>query len=77
MGLSKILQNDSFLNFSDDPSQPQVLVVVQSAPKNQLLREEVRRTWGHACVTIHSSWCSLVFILGEKIHALKNGPNSA
>jgi beta-1,3-galactosyltransferase 1 len=50
---------------TDDPSQPQVLVVVQSAPKNQLLREEVRRTWGHACVTIHSSWCSLVFILGN------------
>ena len=55
-----------------------MLVVVQSAPKNQLLREEVRRTWGHACVTIHSSWCSLVFILGKKLHALnKNGPNSA
>jgi len=50
---------------SDDISNPQVLVVVQSAPKNKLLREEVRRTWGHACVTTHSSWCSLVFILGE------------
>ena len=51
--------------FPDDVSKPQVLVVVESAPNNQLLREEIRRTWGHACITIYESWCSLVFILGQ------------
>ena len=51
--------------FLDDVSNPQVLVVIQSAPKNKNLRDEVRRTWGKSCVTTHNSWCSLVFILGQ------------
>ena len=64
--------NTNHFLITDDISNPQVLVVVQSAPKNKLLREEVRRTWGHACVTTHSSWCSLVFILGMwVIHKLQ------
>ena len=54
-----------YVYFLDDVSKPQVLVVVESAPNNQLLREEIRRTWGHACITNHESWCSLVFILGQ------------
>ena len=39
--------------------------MIQSAPKNKNLRDEVRRTWGKSCVTTHNSWCSLVFILGQ------------
>jgi len=52
-------------SIADDVSNPQVLVVIQSAPKNKNLRDEVRRTWGKSCVTTHNSWCSLVFILGQ------------
>ena len=45
-------------------SQPQVLIAVQSGPKNKELRNEVRRTWGGACKTVHQSWCSVIFVLG-------------
>jgi len=50
---------------SNDVSQPQVLIAVQSGPKNKELRNEVRRTWGGACKTVHQSWCSVIFVLGE------------
>lgn len=50
--------------FPDDVSEPQVLIAVQSAPKNKELRQEVRRTWGGACQNIHGSWCSVIFVLG-------------
>ena len=29
------------------------------------LRDEIRSTWGNACVTTHRSWCYLIFILGQ------------
>lgn len=50
--------------FASDVSEPQVLIAVQSGPKNAKLRREVRSTWGSSCVTTHSSWCSLIFVLG-------------
>jgi len=50
---------------TNDVSQPQVLIAVQSGPKNKELRNEVRRTWGGACKTVHQSWCSVIFVLGE------------
>ena len=53
------------LHFSGDVSQPQVLIAVQSGPKNKGLRSEVRRTWGGACKTVHQSWCSVIFVLGK------------
>ena len=67
---STILLSNFFLKmyvvlFSDDASQPQVLIAVQSGPKNKDLRSEVRRTWGHACRTLHSSWCTVIFVLGQ------------
>ena len=52
-------------SISDDIYSPQVLIVVQSAPKNKLQRDEIRRTWGKSCVTTHNSWCYLIFILGH------------
>ena len=52
-------------HFSGDVSQPQVLIAVQSGPKNKELRNEVRRTWGGACKTVHQSWCSVIFVLGK------------
>jgi beta-1,3-galactosyltransferase 1 len=57
--------------FSDDPSGLHVLIAIQSAPKNIKLRNEVRRTWGGSCVTTHSTWCSVVFVLGQ----LSNNPS--
>jgi len=62
-----ILQpNQVFLSpDAGDVSQPQVLIAVQSGPKNKELRSEVRRTWGGACKTVHQSWCSVIFVLGE------------
>lgn len=62
-----ILQpNQVFLSpDAGDVSQPQVLIAVQSGPKNKELRNEVRRTWGGACKTVHQSWCSVIFVLGE------------
>ena len=50
---------------TDDLSQPQVLIAVQSAPQNAKLRNEVRRTWGDTCRSIHQAWCSLIFVLGS------------
>jgi len=50
---------------ASDVSQPQVLIAVQSGPKNKELRSEVRRTWGGACKTVHQIWCSVIFVLGE------------
>ena len=55
----------SVFHFSGDVSQPQVLIAVQSGPKNKELRNEVRRTWGGACKTVHQSWCSVIFVLGK------------
>ena len=44
---------------------PQILVVVQSAPKNYDLRQEVRNSYGQNCNTKYSDWCHLTFIIGE------------
>jgi beta-1,3-galactosyltransferase 1 len=42
-----------------------VLIAIQSALKNIKLRNEVRRTWGGSCVSTHSTWCSVMFVLGQ------------
>lgn len=52
-------------DLANDLSQPQVLIAVQSAPQNAKLRQEVRRTWGDTCRSIHQAWCSLIFVLGS------------
>lgn len=52
-------------DLANDLSQPQVLIAVQSAPQNAKLRNEVRRTWGDTCRSIHQAWCSLIFVLGS------------
>ena len=52
-------------HFSDTVIYPQVLIAVQSAPKNTGNRDEIRRTWGKRCKTIHQDWCSLIFVLGR------------
>ena len=54
-----------YFPFLDPVLYPQVLIAVQSGPKNKERRDEVRRTWGRACKTVHQSWCSVVFVLGE------------
>ena len=45
--------------------KPQILVVVQSAPKNYELRQEVRNSYGQNCKNKYSDWCHLTFIIGE------------
>ena len=62
---------------TDDLSQPQVLIAVQSAPQNAKLRNEVRRTWGDTCRSIHQAWCSLIFVLGSLSNESENDQNSS
>ena len=55
---SKIIQEESLDN-------PEILIMVQSAPKNYGLRQEVRNSYGQRCKAKYSNWCHLIFIIGK------------
>ena len=55
---SKFIEEESLDN-------PKILIMVQSAPKNYELRQEVRNSYGQSCKGKYSNWCHLIFIIGK------------